>query len=122
MKNDEALNPVIGVIIMVAITVILAAVIAMFVFNTNPFTKSYPETITVKEITQVKGKEGVIDTNGNGYYWTGFSKNPFIVGNTYQIQYTVLDNERYIQKYEALVKVADTEPFVCRINATGVCK
>ena len=33
MKNDEAVSPVIGVILMVAITVILAAVIAAFVFG-----------------------------------------------------------------------------------------
>jgi flagellin-like protein len=32
-KNDEAVSPVIGVILMVAITVILAAVIAAFVFG-----------------------------------------------------------------------------------------
>jgi len=31
--NDDAVSPVIGVILMVAITVILAAVIAVFVFN-----------------------------------------------------------------------------------------
>ena len=33
IKNEEAVSPVIGVILMVAITVILAAVIAAFVFN-----------------------------------------------------------------------------------------
>ena len=33
MENDDAVSPVIGVILMVAITVILAAVIAMFVFG-----------------------------------------------------------------------------------------
>jgi archaeal type IV pilus assembly protein PilA len=33
VKNEEAVSPVIGVILMVAITVILAAVIAAFVFN-----------------------------------------------------------------------------------------
>ncbi len=33
MRNDDAVSPVIGVILMVAITVILAAVIAMFAFN-----------------------------------------------------------------------------------------
>lgn len=33
IKNDEAVSPVIGVILMVAITVILAAVIAAFVFG-----------------------------------------------------------------------------------------
>lgn len=32
-KNDEAVSPVIGVILMVAITVILAAVIAAFIFG-----------------------------------------------------------------------------------------
>ena len=32
-KNDDAVSPVIGVILMVAITVILAAVIAAFVFG-----------------------------------------------------------------------------------------
>jgi flagellin-like protein len=35
-KNDEAVSPVIGVILMVAITVILAAVIAAFVFGMGP--------------------------------------------------------------------------------------
>ena len=33
MKNEDAVSPVIGVILMVAITVILAAVMAAFVFN-----------------------------------------------------------------------------------------
>jgi flagellin-like protein len=33
IKNDEAVSPVIGVILMVAITVILAAVIAAYVFG-----------------------------------------------------------------------------------------
>lgn len=33
MRNDEAVSPVIGVILMVAITVILAAVIAAFIFG-----------------------------------------------------------------------------------------
>jgi len=33
MKNEDAVSPVIGVILMVAITVILAAVIAAFVFG-----------------------------------------------------------------------------------------
>jgi len=35
-KNEEAVSPVIGVILMVAITVILAAVIAAFVFGMGP--------------------------------------------------------------------------------------
>jgi flagellin-like protein len=43
-KNDEAVSPVIGVILMVAITVILAAVIAAFVFG---MAGSVPVTKTV---------------------------------------------------------------------------
>ncbi len=39
-KNDEAVSPVIGVILMVAITVILAAVIAAFVFGMGTPTKA----------------------------------------------------------------------------------
>lgn len=39
-KNDEAVSPVIGVILMVAITVILAAVIAAFVFGMGPPVKA----------------------------------------------------------------------------------
>ena len=35
-QNDEAVSPVIGVILMVAITVILAAVIGAFVFGMGP--------------------------------------------------------------------------------------
>jgi len=36
IKNEDAVSPVIGVILMVAITVILAAVIAAFVFGMGP--------------------------------------------------------------------------------------
>lgn len=39
-RNDEAVSPVIGVILMVAITVILAAVIAAFVFGMGPPVKA----------------------------------------------------------------------------------
>ncbi len=42
-KNEEAVSPVIGVILMVAITVILAAVIAAFVFGMNT-PKQAPQT------------------------------------------------------------------------------
>jgi flagellin-like protein len=50
IKNDEAVSPVIGVILMVAITVILAAVIAAFVFGlagTSQATKSVGVTASL---------------------------------------------------------------------------
>ena len=55
MKNDEAVSPVIGVILMVAITVILAAVIAAFVFGLAGTTS------TTKNVGVTAG------LNGSGY-------------------------------------------------------
>jgi len=46
-KNDEAVSPVIGVILMVAITVILAAVIAAFVFGMGPPAKAPQASIMI---------------------------------------------------------------------------
>ncbi len=46
-KNDEAVSPVIGVILMVAITVILAAVIAAFVFGMGTPTKAPQASLTI---------------------------------------------------------------------------
>jgi archaeal type IV pilus assembly protein PilA len=49
-KNDEAVSPVIGVILMVAITVILAAVIAAFVFGmSGNITKTKVVAVTVQQ-------------------------------------------------------------------------
>jgi flagellin-like protein len=49
-KNDEAVSPVIGVILMVAITVILAAVIAAFVFGmSGNISKTKTVAITVQK-------------------------------------------------------------------------
>ena len=51
--NDEAVSPVIGVILMVAITVILAAVIAAFVFGmSGQITKTKIVAATVQQPTQ----------------------------------------------------------------------
>jgi len=50
-KNDEAVSPVIGVILMVAITVILAAVIAAFVFGmSGNIAKTKTVAITTQKI------------------------------------------------------------------------
>ena len=47
-KNDEAVSAVIGVILMVAITVILAAVIAAFVFGMgSSIKKTYIVSYTI---------------------------------------------------------------------------
>ncbi|MCQ8894800.1 MAG: type IV pilin N-terminal domain-containing protein [Methanolinea sp.] len=57
MKNDEAVSPVIGVILMVAITVILAAVIAAFVFGlagTTSTTKNVGLTVRAVNDTHIQ--------------------------------------------------------------------
>jgi flagellin-like protein len=51
LKDEEAVSPVIGVILMVAITVILAAVIAAFVFGmSGSVQKTKNVGVTVKQI------------------------------------------------------------------------
>jgi|AGTN01.3.fsa_nt_gi archaeal flagellin N-terminal-like domain len=93
-KNDEAVSAVIGVILMVAITVILAAVIAAFVFQlggSTPKNKTVvvdvnrvgTDSLTVKTMS---GEDIVLlcgaDTNSNGvvdpaeYTYTATCNNP----------------------------------------------
>ena len=52
MNDEEAVSPVIGVILMVAITVILAAVIAVFVFGmAGDVQTTKVVTVTAKQVT-----------------------------------------------------------------------
>ncbi len=60
-KNEEAVSPVIGVILMVAITVILAAVIAAFVFG---MTGNVATTKTVAATTQISGDNVIVTYQG----------------------------------------------------------
>ena len=72
-KNDEAVSPVIGVILMVAITVILAAVIAAFVFGmSGNITKTKVVAVTVQQpeatkitVTYQGGQDAQSFTQGN---------------------------------------------------------
>jgi flagellin-like protein len=50
-KDDKAVSPVIGVILMVAITVILAAAIGSSVFNQNPAQTASKASINVKAVS-----------------------------------------------------------------------
>ena len=54
-KNEEAVSPVIGTILMVAVTVILAAVIAMYVFGV-------PANVTKTKVVAASAQLG---TNGD---------------------------------------------------------
>ena len=71
-KNDEAVSPVIGVILMVAITVILAAVIAAFVFGmSGNISKTKIVAVTAQQpdadhitVTYQGGQDAQSFTNG----------------------------------------------------------
>ena len=60
-KNDEAVSPVIGVILMVAITVILAAVIAAFVFG---MAGNIQKTKVVAATAAQQGTNVIVTYNG----------------------------------------------------------
>jgi flagellin-like protein len=60
-ENEEAVSPVIGVILMVAITVILAAVIAAFVFG---MTGNVQTTKTVSVTASQTGNDIVVNYKG----------------------------------------------------------
>jgi flagellin-like protein len=62
-KNDEAVSPVIGVILMVAITVILAAVIAAFVFGMSG---NISKTKTVAFTAQKIDSQNITLVNNGG--------------------------------------------------------
>ena len=75
-KNEDAVSPVIGVILMVAITVILAAVIAAFVFGmagTVSKTKIVSVTVQRDSATKITGTfQGGQDANSiTGIVWSG---------------------------------------------------
>ena len=64
-KNEEAVSPVIGVILMVAITVILAAVIAAFVFGMAPPAKAPSVQLRIQAVnTSVSIGELKLTHNG----------------------------------------------------------
>ena len=70
LKREDAVSPVIGVILMVAITVILAAVIAAFVFG------------MAGSVSKTKTVAATARQSGTHYYvtWQGGADNSFVVG------------------------------------------
>lgn len=124
MENDNAgVSPVIGVILMVAITVILASVIAAFVFGMSHGVidggKYFESTITVKEVVTLEDSYGIIDTNGLGYKYRTLSS--FEVNKSYKITYYVSDGKRYISNVVSNDYYKKLGAFNC-IQSDGVCK
>ena len=81
-ENEEAVSPVIGVILMVAITVILAAVIAAFVFG---MTGNVQTTKTVSIGSQINGSNIDLTINGGPDLSTLQSMNITVGGATHAI-------------------------------------
>ncbi|HYN44772.1 MAG TPA: type IV pilin N-terminal domain-containing protein [Candidatus Limnocylindrales bacterium] len=63
-QNEEAVSPVIGVILMVAITVILAAVIAAFVFGMAPPAKAPSVQLRIEATNNGSGGQLKLTHNG----------------------------------------------------------
>jgi flagellin-like protein len=96
INNDEAVSPVIGVILMVAITVILAAVIAAFVFGLAGSTGTSKNVgltvaandtafkVTVQGGTDLPTCNNLSWTNGNGTSYGIISGTP-TVGQVFTI-------------------------------------
>ena len=78
-KNEEAVSPVIGVILMVAITVILAAVIAAFVFG---MAGNIQKTKVVAATTQRVSSDTVRITYQGGQDAIGLQSINFTVNDT----------------------------------------
>jgi flagellin-like protein len=65
--SEDAVSPVIGVILMVAITVILAAVIAAFVCGmAGNVSKTRSVAVTAQKIGSASGNPAVVVTNNGG--------------------------------------------------------
>ena len=84
-KNDEAVSPVIGVILMVAITVILAAVIAAFVFGMAGNVQS---TKVVSLTASKNATGGITITNMGGSDVTTLQSVTVTVGTQNPVTYT----------------------------------
>lgn len=64
-QNEEAVSPVIGVILMVAITVILAAVIAAFVFGMGTPQKAPQASITISSASSTSSNITLSHSGGD---------------------------------------------------------
>jgi len=76
LKREDAVSPVIGVILMVAITVILAAVIAAFVFG---MAGGVQKTKTVAATAKQTGTHYIVT-------WQGGQDNSYVVGYNITIE------------------------------------
>jgi flagellin-like protein len=91
LKREDAVSPVIGVILMVAITVILAAVIAAFVFG---MAGGVTKTKTVAATSRQNGNDIVVTWEGgqDNSYVTGYGVNIKDGGNIQVFNSAIVGN------------------------------
>ncbi|WP_440953700.1 type IV pilin [Methanococcoides sp. FTZ1] len=91
-RNEDAVSPVIGVILMVAITVILAAVIAAFVFGMGP-SEMAPQSSVRGSATEVNAVNSVmIEHQGGDEVVLSTANTKFLV-NGNEVTYAGVDDE-----------------------------
>ena len=101
-RRDDAVSPVIGVILMVAITVILAAVIAAFVFGmASGITKTKNVAATARQI----GTTGCVIT------WQGGPDNSMVSGYNVSITNSTNTGTIYFVNTNNIVGNATTLPY-----------
>ena len=118
------INPVVGTILMIVFTIILAGVIALLIFRFSgdiaipqlSNLPTYSKTVTI----QIETDKGFIDTEGNGYITT--NSGVYLRDNTYNITYYI-DSTTYERRVLTgeLNKEITQNPYRC-INVGGVCK
>lgn len=85
--NDEAVSPVIGVILMVAIVVILTAVLAAFLYGVSGnIQKLHPSYVPLNETITIVDK-----------VWSGHSDSFGYISTSKDTVYRVLHNEDYLR-------------------------
>ena len=97
-KNEEAVSPVIGVILMVAITLILAAVIAAFVFGMGT-PKQAPQASIV--ISSTSASSGNITLTHSGGDSIDLSKTKAIIDGATSSQHNVINQLNITTKFFA---------------------
>lgn len=99
--NSKALSPVIGVILMVAITVILAAAIAAFVFGMSEDIRQNPENgLPVKVVKEITVQS--VDQR-----WLTSTE-----GTTYLMQVPNFDYHEYYKGEKVIVTIQGTDTII----------
>jgi flagellin-like protein len=116
--NEEAVSPVIGVILMVAITVILAAVIAAFVFGMGP-PKQAPQASIRATSTDTAAEMVTLEHQGGADITLSNVK--FIVDNgTARVTITTSNTSRYVAGDQLKVNSSTGYLILNNVNNTGI--